>query len=256
MFWSLTMILSGIVFAHQPTLTAAAKETFSVCITAVEDRAYFLKEFFAKYQTVGAIAPSSERLAQAITQTVTDDSNASPRRILEVGAGTGVFTEALLKKLHDNDVLVAIEYVPSFVSMLEKKFAQEIKHGKLILIQGDVLMFNPNELFGNEFRGFNHIVSGLPFNSFSPTFVASVLEKYQQWISVGGSINYFEYAALPSIKDAVFSAMQKVTKSTTAEEFKALREILETFIATAPRGNKKKLVLLNIPPAYAITCYY
>ena len=125
-----------------------------------------------------------------------------------------------------------------------------------MLIQGDILMFNPYELFGQGFKGFNHIVSGLPFNSFSTSFVKSVLEKYKQWIIQGGSINYFEYAGLPKIKDAVFSAVQTVAKSSTAEEFRTLRAILESFIAEAPRGNKKELVLLNVPPAYAITCYF
>ena len=120
--WSLITILGSIVFAHESQLAMVAKETFAGCFSAIEDQAYFLKEFFTKYKMVGAIAPSSYKLAQAITQAVDNDTNEVDRTILEVGAGTGVFTEVLLNRLRNNDVLVAIEYVPSFVKMLEKKF--------------------------------------------------------------------------------------------------------------------------------------
>ena len=55
----------------------------------------FLKEYIKHPRTVGAVAPSSRRLANGMMMPI-DFENASC--ILEFGPGTGVFTEELIRR--------------------------------------------------------------------------------------------------------------------------------------------------------------
>ena len=58
----------------------------------------FLSQVLSNFGTVGAIAPSSPLLAKAIVQPLQDRPE-RPISVLEVGAGTGVFTARILKSL-------------------------------------------------------------------------------------------------------------------------------------------------------------
>jgi len=57
----------------------------------------FLKEAIQSPKTIGAIAPSSPRLAQMMAQRAVADH---PDVIIEVGAGDGAITQALLRARH------------------------------------------------------------------------------------------------------------------------------------------------------------
>ena len=60
----------------------------------LSDYVLFLKEFRRTFHTTGALFPSSPGLARALSRYVQRDDEAvhSPRRILEVGPGTGAVT--------------------------------------------------------------------------------------------------------------------------------------------------------------------
>src|SRR3990167_4610617 len=79
----------------------------------------FLQNLMLHPRQVGAIWPSSTWLAETIAKQVVADKN---HYIVELGAGTGVITDALLKKGIPADKLIAIEYEPHFVKMLKEKF--------------------------------------------------------------------------------------------------------------------------------------
>ena len=69
-------------------------------------------------RTVGAIAPSGTGLANLITSEIT----AATGPVLELGPGTGVFTEALLARgVKEND-LTLIEYGSDFMRLLQARF--------------------------------------------------------------------------------------------------------------------------------------
>ena len=67
----------------------------------------FLGEAIKNYRQTGAVAPSSRRLAQSMVEHL--DDHAGPRRILEVGSGTGAFTRHILGGMRDGDRLDAVE---------------------------------------------------------------------------------------------------------------------------------------------------
>ncbi|MDP3204997.1 MAG: rRNA adenine N-6-methyltransferase family protein [Hydrogenophaga sp.] len=68
---------------------------------------------------VGAIAPASKALAQAILHEV---MRAAPNTLIEVGAGTGAITRALLPALAQADRFMVIERDPGFAQLLRRAF--------------------------------------------------------------------------------------------------------------------------------------
>jgi len=77
--------------------------------------------------------------------------------VLEVGCGTGVLTEKLLRK---SGKVVGIEIDRRFVEILKKKFAEEIRSGKFELIEGDALKIS--------FPDYTRFVSNIPYSISSP----------------------------------------------------------------------------------------
>lgn len=112
-------------------------------------------------------------------------------RFLEIGAGTGVFTTEIVKKLGPDDLLDVVEYDHTFCEQLRAEFGH-----------------NPNvhihEVSITDFEAapYDIIVSGLPLNAFGPEFVAQVLKKYEDLSKPGTTVSYFEYIALEKVKKA------------------------------------------------------
>jgi phosphatidylethanolamine/phosphatidyl-N-methylethanolamine N-methyltransferase len=90
-------------------------------LTAVSDTTLFLQEWIANPQGVGAVAPSSPKLAEAMAQWLPADPDSY---VLELGPGTGVVTEALLRRGLRQERLVAIEQNVNMARMLREKFPQ------------------------------------------------------------------------------------------------------------------------------------
>src|SRR5579863_8998897 len=67
----------------------------------------FVQQFFRRYHTTGAILPSGRSLARALCRYVRDGQG--PRRILEVGPGTGAVTASLVGALKPDDHLTLVE---------------------------------------------------------------------------------------------------------------------------------------------------
>ncbi len=60
--------------------------------------------------------------------------------VLEIGPGKGALTEKLLET---GAKVVAVEYDKDLIPVLEEKFAEKIKSGKLVLVHEDILKFDP-----------------------------------------------------------------------------------------------------------------
>src|SRR5215471_7803418 len=104
---------------------------------------------------VGAIAPSSRRLARLITSEISPAS--AP--VLELGPGTGVFTRALLGRGLTEQELVLVECDPFFARLLKHDFPNAR------IFQESVERLRHINLLGREQSG--AVVSGLPLVSMS-----------------------------------------------------------------------------------------
>ncbi len=78
--------------------------------------------------------------------------------VLEIGPGTGVLTEALLRGAGR---VIAIEKDEKLIAVVQKKFAHDIETKKLILIEGDILDFKPDKhsLIPHSYK----IVANIPY---------------------------------------------------------------------------------------------
>lgn len=155
----------------------------------------FWRAFLANPLRVASPVPSGPALARAIAAAI--DAQA-PGGVLELGAGSGAVTAALLARGITPADLIAVEYAPDFCAHLRQRFAG------LTVLQGDAFAF-PG-LTGN--RRFKAIVSGLPVMARSPRqrrhFMARVMEALQP----GGVFVQFSYSPLspfPARRDVAAS---------------------------------------------------
>jgi len=87
-------------------------------------------------------------------------ANVKDKVILEIGPGTGFITKELL--IQDAKKVICIEIDNKLVALLKDVFSKEIKSGKLIIINTDVLKSDLNELVKKE--KIDKIVSSAPYN--------------------------------------------------------------------------------------------
>lgn len=89
--------------------------------------------------------------------------------VLEIGPGKGVLTEKLVSFAGK---VIAIEKDDNLFLLLKEKFENEINSGKLDLINGDALDFDPNTLSFYKDLDFK-IVANIPYN-----ITGAIIEKF------------------------------------------------------------------------------
>lgn len=161
--------------------------------SSLSDGIRFIGRFCESPDTVGSIFPSSDRLATAIVRKVREferSQDDTPCRFLEIGAGTGAFTQKIIDNLQEGDHLDIVEFDSTFCALLRDKFGGL---SNVTIHEMSILDYTPEE-------SYDVVVSGLPLNAFSPVFVEAVIEKYKKLTKSAGYLSYFEYMALPKIK--------------------------------------------------------
>lgn len=81
------------------------------------DTKLFLREFVRQPRQIAAIGPSSKELADVMVSHIPVDA----RRIVELGAGTGVFTRAILDSGIRPETLDVFELHPGFADLLRSR---------------------------------------------------------------------------------------------------------------------------------------
>lgn len=202
------------------------------------DFVHFLIRFAQNPLTVGSIAPSSIFLAKKIVKLLPTHASGVGRHYLEVGAGTGVFTEEIIKRLKNHDQLDIVEVDPEFCEILRKKYAAH----NVRVHCGPIEEWRPAYKY-------DHLVSGLPLNGFSPEQVSNILTKLRNLTKINGTISYFEYIALPSIKSICLEILARIgiISSEYRNNFQKVLEIKELFYKT--HGRMQEVVYLNALPA-------
>jgi phosphatidylethanolamine/phosphatidyl-N-methylethanolamine N-methyltransferase len=127
-------------------------------------RASFLLSAFSQPALVGALLPSSRWLAGAMV-----DAASGARLLVDLGAGTGAITEALLKR-HPAACVMAVEMQAHLADLLELRFPQiEVRRGSAHDVLESLHDAPPDTV----------LVSSLPFRSLparwrEPTIAAVV----------------------------------------------------------------------------------
>ena len=155
----------------------------------------FLCALLANPRRVGAIAPSGAALAEAITREITPAS--AP--VIELGPGTGAFTQRLLERGVPEDRLALIEYGSDFARLLEKRYAQAK------VLRMDATRLKRVELFNAEKAG--AVVSGIPLLSMSARQMMAILSGAFHHLRPTGAFYQFTYGPLCPVPRAILDRL-------------------------------------------------
>ena len=147
--------------------------------------AVFLRELAANPREVGAVWPSSRRLARHMAAAVPLDES---RKIVELGGGTGAITEELLARGIPPHQLIVVERSPALVAVLRERFP------RVRIVEGDAMHLS-TLLRAEDQVGV--VVSGLPLRSLPPRVVATIIREASRVLPPGGLFIQFTYRLSP-----------------------------------------------------------
>lgn len=141
----------------------------------------FLCALLADPRRVGAVMPSGAALAEAITREISPSS--AP--VVELGPGTGAFTQRLLERGVPENRLALIEHGPDFARLLQARYP----HAQVLRM--DATRLKDVRLFDDEKAG--AVVSGIPLLSLSPREMVALLKGAFHHLRDGGAFYQFTY---------------------------------------------------------------
>lgn len=196
----------------------------------------FLREFFRNFHTTGAVLPSGRRLAAALARYVAADG--APKRILEVGPGTGAVTRQIVAALGPEDRLDLVELNSSFVEQLRERFRSDPEF-QPAADRARVLHCAVEELPTEE--PYDLIISGLPLNNFAAAQVEQILSVLKGVLKPGGTLSFFEYIAIRRLRAMVSGRQER-------ERLRGIGKALDAVL----QGNeiRRDWIWPNVPPAW------
>lgn len=144
-----------------------------------DDFGHFFKGWIRNPLAMGAFAPSGKSLARLMAKDIGASS-----RVVELGAGTGTVTAALLENGVAPGNLYIVERDPQFVRILERRFP------RCHVVAADALELDLG--LGSSDR-FDFVVSGLPLLCFSPEKRYLALQQALRLLKPNGRLHQFTY---------------------------------------------------------------
>jgi phosphatidylethanolamine/phosphatidyl-N-methylethanolamine N-methyltransferase len=198
----------------------------------------FISQAIKNTYHTGSVWPSSAALAREMTRSMRNANG--PRRILEVGPGTGPFTKHILGALRPGDEFHAVEINQSFCDELEEKLFSPFREQN----PGSSIHLHAKPIEETNVEGeFDFIICGLPFNNFPPSDTRAIFKTLLSMLKPGAELVYFEYACVRGMRSAVVGATgrKKIKQIDAHGKFMQRRF-----------SGSRELVLANLPPAYAV----
>lgn len=174
----------------------------------------FMKQSILYPRTVGAIVPSSHFSAKKMIEPIDFEHVLT---IVELGAGTGVFTKELVKKKGKETKLIVFEINKEFANKLKEKYKQDAS----IIIIND----SAEKLVQYGLKNIEYIISGLPFATLERQISKQILNNVSSVLKEEGKFITIQY---------------------TRKQFKFISSFFNAF--------QTKRACVNIPPAYILIC--
>ncbi|WP_231616107.1 class I SAM-dependent methyltransferase [Novipirellula artificiosorum] len=190
----------------------------------MKDTILFLKNFLRHPTQVGAIAPSSPGLVQTMVEGFDWES---ARNVVEFGPGTGVFTEAILKRLHADAKFFAIERSAELVQATRERCPN-------VTVYQDSVTHVAELCQRESMPDVDSVICGLPWASFSPTLQSEIMDAM---ISV----------LKPNAQFATFAYWQGLA-------LPAGRRFASRLHETFTEVKRSPTVWRNLPPAFVYRC--
>ena len=177
----------------------------------------FIKEFWKDKKMIGSIIPSSKFLAAKMLNHIPFKNT---KLIIELGPGTGIFTEKIIEKIDPSTHLIIFELNPELCKDLKAKINLpnvHIKEASADKIREIIKEFG--------FEKADIIISSLPLANFSVELRNSILEIVHKSLNEKGNFIQFQYSL---------------------NAFKNLKKLFPVV--------KLNFTALNFPPAFVYTC--
>ncbi|MEV0383514.1 SAM-dependent methyltransferase [Nonomuraea sp. NPDC050643] len=162
------------------------------------DTAVFLGQFLRSPGKIGAVAPSSRKLAAAVCAPIPERGEPV---VVELGPGTGSFTAEIQQRLGGRGHHLAVELNEPLARLLIERFpAVDVAHADAAKLE---------ELLGQ--RGLGQadvVVSGLPWAAFPGGLQRDLMSAVTSAMSVGAAFTTFSYIhAIPLSSARRFRAL-------------------------------------------------
>ncbi len=177
----------------------------------------FLKEFFKDRKMVGAVSPSTRFLGEKMLASIDFDK---AKGLVELGPGTGVFTEVIIKRMRKDAKLLVFELNDEFYHDLNDR----IDDPRVQIIHDpaeNIAKYLPEEEYGNQ----DAVISSLPLMVFPDELRRNVVNAGYNALKSSGVYVQFQY----SLKSKKF--LESIYKSV-----------------------KITFTIKNFPPAFVYTC--
>lgn len=151
----------------------------------IKDQILLWKELGKAPRAMGTLCASSPFLARTMAAPL--KTHSLKGQVVELGAGTGPVTQALLRQGVDKESLVVIEYSSALVQCLKERF------------QGlNVLCCSAEDLSTSLdlSKPVSAIVSSLPFRSLPKSVAEKIMQEIENVLAPGGLYIQFTYAIL------------------------------------------------------------
>ncbi len=147
------------------------------------DALKFMKRFIYKPVSVGAIIPSSQGLSELITSSpMLGRANV----VVELGAGTGVFTEKILQRVKKDASVFTFEIDPLLAELTQKRCQNAV-------VINDSALNLKKYLHQYNIKSADIIISSLPCAGFNKIFQYRLLKTIADSLSEGGEFLTFTY---------------------------------------------------------------
>ncbi|WP_243706117.1 class I SAM-dependent methyltransferase [Micromonospora sp. KC721] len=147
------------------------------------ETALFLGRFLQNPRRVGAVAPSSSRLAWRATVPVPDTGHPV---VVELGPGTGAFTELIQRRLGGRGCHLALEVDPVFTALLRRRFP-------MVDVVAAAAEDLPDVLAAYGLPPADVVVSGLPWTVLPAALVDRTMAAIVAGMAPHGAFTTFAY---------------------------------------------------------------
>lgn len=194
----------------------------------------FLRRMVTNFNQIGALLPTSTGTARALASEA--NRHVGPKRVLEVGPGTGPISAQLARHLRPGDKLVLCELDPHFADHLRKRFETEPLLAR-VKDQVEIICGSVTDMPGE--AEFDYLISSVPFTRLPAEMVEEIFATYRRLLKPGGAFTYLEYSFLRALRRV--NPLDKSPRMTRIEEI-----ITEQLTRYQYRFER---VYWNVPPA-------
>jgi phospholipid N-methyltransferase len=167
-------------------------------------KCWYFKNFVLSPGSVGSFVPSSSSLAERLVSLEREfgSGGAGPRRILEIGGGTGAITRKILGTMQPGDTLHVVEMHRDFAPVIEKLVLESrpgVASSSVRILNCEFESFAP----GVRDETYDVVYCSLPFNSMGARMVADILLQINRILMRSGLLIYFEYISASPLRVAL-----------------------------------------------------